>query len=482
LFFQVFMAYGVNMKQQIKSGLQLKALAVALVFTFPVIAEAGKVGADTTYDFSSCVETTLSQNPEMSVSASRIQQAESALNEASNSRLPQITASLTASNSNNALNVFGMKLQQRQVALNDFGLLEPGAQLGDGTYEPDALNHADAHTDFNTRIEMLIPVYNGGKISSYQAQAKAMIKAAQHGDVAVKQFLTFNVYQAYEAVHTARAFIEVSEKAVLAADSYVKTTTNLVREGILVRSELLNAKVNQSNARMTLEKAKNQETIALESLRMLMALDQDEKFDIGNRTDVKLPAEDLDELIAMAFANNPQLEAKRNEVGSSFAAVDATKAGLYPSFNVMARQDWNDESLGFESSSYTVAGVLSWKITDFGVTSSAVDKANAAAKVKEAELRSKENKLRLDVMTAWNKLDIASKQVSVNKLAEEQAEEAQRLVLKRYKNGVATITEVLAGQALLDKARAEVVSATFDRNVQAAKLRLDTGTMTLAQL
>ncbi|MEA3405701.1 MAG: TolC family protein [Pseudomonadota bacterium] len=469
------------MKQQIRSGLQLKALAVAIAFTFPVVVEAGKVGVGTTYDFNSCVETTLNQNPEISVSSARIQQAESALNEATNSRLPQITASLTASNSDNALNVFGMKLQQRQATFNDFGFGE-FAETGDAAVAPEALNNPDAHTDFNTRIEMLIPVYNGGKISSYQNQAKAMIKAARHGDVAVKQFLTFNVYQAYEAVHTARAFIEVSQKAVLAADSYVKTTTNLVREGILVRSELLSAKVNQSNARMTLEKAKHQETIALESLRMLMALDQDAKFDIGSRTDVKLPAEDLDELIAMAFSNNPQLEAKRNEVNSSFAAVDASKAGLYPSFNVMARQDWNDESLGFENSSYTIAGVVSWKITDFGVTSSGVDKANAAAKVKESELRSKENKLRLDVMTAWNKLDIATKQVHVNELAEEQAEEAQRLVLKRYKNGVATITEVLAGQALLDKARAEVVSATYERNLQAAKLRLDTGTMTLAQL
>ncbi len=473
------------MKQQNKSGLQLKSLAMAMAFAFPVVGEAAKVGAETTYEFNTCVETTLNQNPEMSVSAARIKQAESALNEASNSRLPQITASLTASNSDNALNVFGMKLQQRQAALADFGFDNTTANAfatGDYAHQPDALNNPDAHTDFNTRIEMLIPVYNGGKISSYQNQAKAMIKAAQNGDAAVKQFLTFNVYQAYEAVHTARAFIEVSEKAVLAADSYVKTTSNLVKEGILVRSELLSAKVNQSNARMALEKAKNQEAIALESLRMLMALDQSAAFDIGDRKDIDLPAGNVDELISMALSNNPELEAQRNQVSSSFAAVDASKAALYPSFNLMARHDWNDDELGFESGSYTVAGVVSWKITDFGVTTSAVDKANAAAKVKESELRSKENQLRLEVMTSWNKLDIADKQVRVNELAAEQAEEAQRLVLKRYKNGVATITEVLAGQALLDKARAEVVSATYDRNVQAAKLRLNTGTMTLAQL
>ncbi|MDG6774892.1 TolC family protein [Thiomicrorhabdus sp. ZW0627] len=467
------------MEQFNKTGMKLKSLALAVSLSFSWSVEAQ------TLEFKSCVEKTLSQNPEMAVSASRIQQAKSALKEATNSRLPQITASLTASNSDNPLNVFGMKLQQRQAALADFGFDSATAAAfgsGDFAYQPSALNHPDAHTDFNTRLEMLIPVYNGGKISAYQEQAKAMIKAAESGDVAVKQFLTFNVYQAYEAVHTARAYIDVAEKAVLASDSYVKTTSNLVDEGILVRSELLSAQVNQSNARMALEKAKNSEIVALESLKMLMALEPSAQIDVGHRVDVSLPVENVDDLIAMALASNPGLEAKRNEVNSSFAAVGVSKSGLYPSFNLMARQDWNDEQLGFESSSYTVAGVVSWKITDFGVTASGVDKANAAAKMKQSELRSKENQLRLEIIKAWHALEIDKKQVHVNQLAAQQAEEAQRLILKRYKNGVATITEVLAGQALLDKARAEVVAATYDRNIQAAKLRLNTGTMSLAQL
>lgn len=470
------------MKQSKKSQFKFNTLAAALLLAVPGLAMAA--GAKV-LDFKQCVENTLNQNPEMDVSQARIVQAESAYKEASHSRLPQITASLTASNSNNALNVFGMKLQQREAALSDFGFDSVTANaFGSGNYahEPKDLNYPDAHTDFNTRIEMLIPVYNGGKITSYENQAKAMIQAAQNGDEAVKQFLTFNVYQAYEAVHTARAFIQVAEQAVLAADSYVKTTSNLVDEGILVRSELLSAKVNQSNARMALEQAQNQEKIALESLKTLMASEVLENIDVGVRIDMSLPADNVEDMIAMAFAKNPQLEAKRYEVNSSFAAVGASKAGLYPSFNLMARQDWNDDTLGFDSSSYTVAGVVSWKITDFGVTGSAVDRANAAAKAEEAQLRSQQNQLRLSLLTAWNKLEVAKKQVNVNKLAVEQAEEAQRLILKRYKNGVATITEVLAGQALLDKARAEVVSATFEKNLQTARLRLDTGTLRLDML
>lgn len=463
------------MNQSKKSQFKLTALAMALALVAPGMAAAGgKV-----LEFKQCVENTLNQNPEMEVSKLRIQQAESAYKEASHSRLPQITASLTASNSDNALNVFGMKLQQRQATFADFGFADQAKGLD---YAPGDLNKPDAHSDFNTRIEMLIPVYNGGKITSYENQAKAMIQAAQNGDEAVKQYLTFNVYQAYEGVHTARAYIQVAEQAVLAADSYVKTTTNLVEQGILVRSELLSAKVNQSNARMALEKAQNQEKIALESLKTLMSSEYLESIDVGSRVDISLPADNVDDLVAMALSKNPQLEAKRNEVNSSFAAVGASKAGLYPSFNLMARQDWNDDTFGFDSSSYTVAGVVSWKITDFGVTSSGVDRANAAAKAQEAQLRSQENQLRLSLLTAWNTLQVAKKQVHVNQLAVEEAEEAQRLILKRYSNGVATITEVLAGQALLDKARAELVAATFEKNLQTAKLRLDTGTLRLDML
>lgn len=436
-------------------------------------------------DFKSCVNAALGQNPEMEVSQYRIQQAEFALAEADANRMPQITASMTGTNSNNALNVFGMKLNQRQASLGDFGFNNQTAaafQNGDWGYQPKDLNEPGSHSDFNTRLEVMVPVWNGGKVSSYQDQAKAMIKAAQHGDKAVQQFLTFNVYQAYEGVHTARAFVAVAEQAVIASESYVRTTENLVNQGVVVRSELLSANVHLSEAKTALEKAQTQEMIALDNLRMLMAMDENAALDVGPRMDISLPSTSLDELITMATTTNPKLKATREESISKKAAVDADKADQYPHFNIMVRGDANDENLGFESTSYTVAGVLSWKITDFGVTANKVDRARALASEKQASLRSQENKTRLEVLKAWRSLKVAEKQVKSHKLAVEQAEEAQRLTMKRYKGGIATMTEVLASQAQLDKARAILVNAVFEKNIQKAKLRLETGTMSVEQL
>ncbi|MDX1353749.1 MAG: TolC family protein, partial [Thiomicrorhabdus sp.] len=387
---------------------KLTALMLAISAAMPMSALAEKM------DFKACVNSALNQNPEMAVSAARVEQAQGALTKAESSRLPQITLSVTGSNSDNALNVFGMKLQQRQASLGDFGFDTTTTNefmSGNYAYEPESLNNPKAHTDFNTRIEMLIPVWNGGKIGSYEDQAQAMIEAAKKGDVAVQQFLTYNVYQAYEAVHAARSFIKVAKQAKETADSYVKTTQNLVDQGVVVRSEFLSAKVNQSAAEVALLKAQGQEQIALDTLKMLMSVESSADVDVANRVDLELPVDNVEELLNMALNGNNELDAKRKEAVSTTFAVDAAKADYYPSFNLMLRQDWNDESLALSNGSYTIAGVVSWKITDFGVTRGSVDMANASAAQKKAAVKSHENKVRLDVLTTWRKLQIAQQQV-----------------------------------------------------------------------
>ncbi|NPA71639.1 MAG: TolC family protein, partial [Gammaproteobacteria bacterium] len=312
-------------------------------------------------------------------------------------------------------------------------------------------------------------------------QAAAMIEAAQQGNLAVQQYLTYNVYQAYEGVHAARAYIKVAEQAKVTADEFVRTTKNLMDEGVVVRSEYLTAKVHQSMAEVELLKAQGQEQIAFDSLRMLMNLEAGAPIEVAERFDLELSVDSAEELLGMAMSN-PKLEAQRKEAASSVFEVDAAKAEFYPNFNVMLRQEWNDDSLSLANGSYTIAGVVSWKITDFGVTSSSVDMANASAQQKRAKVHSEENKLRLEVLTSWHKMQVAKKQVQSDLLAVQQASEAQKLIMKRYKGGVSTMTEVLATQTQLDKARAHLAAAQYDLNVYKAKIRLATGTMDIQSL
>ena len=60
--------------------------------------------------------------------------------------LPQIGVSYTAMSTNNPLNAFGFKLQQKSITQNDFN--------------PDLLNHPSGTPDFTTKIEVQQPLIN----------------------------------------------------------------------------------------------------------------------------------------------------------------------------------------------------------------------------------------------------------------------------------------------------------------------------------
>lgn len=455
----------------------LKTLVIAMGFGLLAL-QPDLVGAQT-YDFKTSVETTLAQNPQREVSSARIEQAQAAVKQATNSRLPQLNLSFQVSRSDNPLNVFGMKLQQRQATFADFGFDE---FKGVSSIAPRDLNQAKARNDFNTAIELLLPIWNGGKIAGYKQQAQAMLAAAKDGDIAVQQMLTFYVYEAYEGVHASRSFIQVAEQALKASEAYITTTKNLVEQGIVVRSELLSAQAHHAEVELMLEQAKNHELLALDGLRSLMGLDPTADLDVSNRVNISLPTDDLNQLTQMALSFNPQLQAMRNQTYASQAAAKVVKSDMYPSVNFMARNDWNDDNLGLGESSYTLAAVAKWKVTDFGVTGRAVDRANAETKEAQAATKAKEQEIRLELLKAWREYQTSQKKVASNKAAVEYAEEAQGLIARRYETGVATMTEVLASQTQLDKARAELVNAEYSANIQKAQLRLATGQMSLEQI
>ncbi len=426
-----------------------------------------------------CVDIALRQNPDIMASQSQVAQAESALRQASGQRYPKLTASVTATRSNDALNAFGLKLGQRNATFNDFGLAE---YQGVGSVAPSALNYPGPVNNYDKRLELQIPLYNGGLISGYVDQAHAYVKAARQGDQAARHQVTFHVIQAYQGAHAAHSYVVVAKQARAAAEAYVKTTQNLLNEGVVVRSDLLFAQVNLANVDVNLEEAQRAEAGAIDQLHLLLGLPLDEKLEIGPDYDPPSPGGNVTQLQDDAVAGNPGLLAMRHQLDAANASVNVARADYYPHFNAMIRQDWNAPTIQQGSSSYTVAGVLSWQLFDMGVTRGAVGRADASRAELQTRLSQAEQGLRYQVADAWRGAIEAESRVAAKTMAVAQAEEAQRLVAKRYENGVTTMVEVLAAQAQLDKARADEITAHFQLTVQRSALRLAVGKLDSEQL
>ena len=448
--------------------------------TVAVMLAASGVRAQT-LEFRQCVETALAQNPDLSISHARIDQAQAGLREARGNRMPRLNLSLTGTRSNDALNAFGMKLGQRNATFNDFGAGEftgPGA-LG---VTPQNLNHPDAVNNFNSRIELQVPVYNGGMVRAYIDTAKAYVRAAQSGDEAARQQLIKNVLMAYQGVHTARAYIQVAQEARAAAEEYVRITEKLHKQGMVVKSDLLTARVNLEDVKVKLIEARDEEKSALNQLALLLGLPMDAPLEVGAAVMPGLQAGSDAELRQQASAGNAGLRALRAQVEATGAQVGVARAGKKPQFNVLLRQDWNDKDLGLTAPAYTVAGVLSWTAFDGGVTNAGVDRAEAARSEWRAKLRQAEAGIAYQVTDAQRRALEAQERETARTANLNQAQEALRRVRKRYESGMGTMVELLAAQAQLEQAGADLVAARYELAVNRTELKRAVGVLTVDTL
>ncbi len=439
-----------------------------------------------TLEFKQAVQTALSQNPELNIAKAQIDQAEAAVRQAEGNKLPRVNLSLTAVHTNDALSAFGLKLGQRQATFDDFGAGDFLNAMSTGgnplPIAPEKLNKPDAVTNFNPRVELLVPVYNGGMVQAYVDTAKAYVRAAQSGDRHARQQLVKHVLMAYQGVHTARAYIKVAKEAEQAAEEYVRITEKLHKQGMAVKSDVLSAKVNLEDVRVKLAEAKNAEAAALDQLHLLLGKPLEEPMDVGAPVLPGLLDGSDVELRARARDNHPGLQAMRHQVEAAGAQVNVARAGAKPQFNVMTKYDWNSDSLGLDAGSYTVAGVLSWTAFDGGSTHAGIDRAQAQRAELVAKLRQAEEGVGYQVTEAKRKALEADTRIAARKVAVEQATEAQRLVKKRYENGVGTLIELLAAQAQLDKARADQIAAEYELAVNRAELKRAAGVLAAEQL
>ncbi len=426
-------------------------------------------------DFNQCVDLALKQNPRMLAARARQAEAKGAVSEARGHLLPRLSAAFSASQSNNALTVFGMRLSQRQATFNDFGAgqFNPNNPAG-LDIAPNELNHPGSYHNFGTKLQLEIPIWNGGAVWGRLRQMRAMLQAAQSGNRMARQKLVFAVLRAYDGVIAANAGISVAEKAKRAAESYVKTSRALLARGVLVKSDLLSAEVHLEKVELAVESAQDTRANALDTLATLIGWPESMTLTVAGPVQPALPAAPLIVLQRDAMTRNADIIALRHRAEAAQEGIHVARAAYLPHVNAMADQEWNGRTLGNAAPSYTIGGEVTWNILDFA-RGGGMDRARAQHEQAMAALQEAQGKLRVQVAQIWRKAREAALRVKMRTLAVAQMKEAQRLVRLRYEHGVETVTGLLHGQAELDRARAELVAARYAQAMDRAALLLAVG-------
>jgi outer membrane protein TolC len=260
-------------------------------------------------------------------------------------------------------------------------------------------------------------------------------------------------------VHTARAYRQVAEQGREAAKEYLRVSDRLHQEGMAVKSDLLSARVNLEDAQLRVSDAERMEATALDRLKLLLGRPLSDSLEVGTPLQTTPQTVSETALVELARQQHPALAALRSQAHANRAQVDVARAGSLPQLSALARQDWNDDNLGTDADSYTLAGVLSWQAFDGGVTRAAMDRAEAGRSETLARLRQTEDGIVFEVRDALRRGQEAEQRLAAREAAVKDAEEAQRLTKKRYENGLTTLVDLLSVQTQLDKARADLVAA-----------------------
>ena len=201
--------------------------------------------------------------------------------------------------------------------------------------------------------------------------------------------------------------------------------------------------------------------------------------------DLALSSVDADPAVSLAEAYTARTDyaAARASVEAQLAAVNAARAGHFPTVSLKALYGgrWGEgASVGEEGARDPedvgrVGIVLDIPLFEGGRTAGRVREEQAKLGAAREALRKLELRIRLEVERALLNISFCRKRVAAGEKAIEQGKESLRIEREKYELGRGSVTDVLDAQAALLGAQTSYFTALAEYNISVAELRLATG-------
>src|SRR5699024_10349982 len=206
----------------------------------------------------------------------KVQQYESTLSEvelagSSSGFMPDISISHTGFYTNDPLNVFGFRLQQKSVRQEDFN--------------PELLNNPSGFQHFNTQFSIQQPLLNFDVFSARKA-LKEKIKAMDHKKQYVENMLIAELEKNYVNLQFLYEAKTVVEQGISTYEEFLRNTKNLEDQGYAKHSDVLMVEVELAEIKNKEIEIKNNITNLSEYLAWLMG--EENSADYLPTTDLEL--------------------------------------------------------------------------------------------------------------------------------------------------------------------------------------------------
>ncbi|HTK20565.1 MAG TPA: TolC family protein [Mucilaginibacter sp.] len=372
--------------------------------------------------------------------------------------LPDVTASYSAFTTNDPLSSFGFKLEQQVITANDFN--------------PALLNHPDRTSNYNANITVKQPLVNA---DMWYARKGAKLQADMYAYDAerTRQYLVFQVQQTCMQLQLANDVTRVLEQALGTAKDAYRFTSDRYNQGLLQKSDVLNAHVQVNSMESDLAKAKSGIANASDNLGLLMGRPAGTIYQLTDSL-VVVRAKSSETTVPLQRAD---LAAMQKAIDASEMMLTSVRMGYLPKLNAFGNFQYNDSRLAaFGANSYFAGIQLSWNIFNSNRTRRQVEMQTIEKNKLAEQFTQQKDQAQVELSKALRDLSDANIALKEQQLAVEQSQEALRILQNRYAQGLANTTDVLTAQTQLAQRELAFAQAKFSAQIAIAYINLLTTT------
>jgi len=287
----------------------------------------------------------------------------------------------------------------------------------------------------------------------------------------VKQDLVLQVKATYFNILKAEKIRQVALRAVEQLEAGVEVSQAYYDVGIIPKNDLLQTQVQMAQARQNLTKAEVELAIAKAAFNTLLRRDVEMEVTLEDILAYRPIEVTFEECLANARMNRPELKEAELNVKRVEKEVQLARSQYFPFLGVSGSR-YEDKD------SWNITAYARWTFWQWGKKRQLVrEKEIRLVQAEDARVQV-EDGISLEVKDAYLRLREAKDKIGVADVAVEQAEENYRINVERFREQVATTTEVLDAQTLLTQAKSNYYNALSDFNIARANLERAMGVVT----
>ncbi len=423
---------------------------------------SGTLAAEQPLTLSRATCTALSNSRAVSAADASARAATARARQARAHRLPQVDVSEVYYRTDSPAESFALQLNQERFDMQAF--------FGSDPNDPDPL------TTWISRLEVVQPVYTGGKLSARISQASLASDAEELGRRHTLEEVTFETVTAYTNLAKAREYLGLLEKARETTAEHVALAENYAAEGLIVEAEVLKARVYLAKMDELVEQARSGAELASAALNFHMGLPQSTPHELAPVPPPPPVDGDVEEWIQRALDARRDLGAARRKLEAGRLEVKAATAAYRPEVALIGRYEWYDDvAFGSHGKSTTLMGVARINLFRGGADKAARAAARHQASAWESNVERFEQGITLQVRQAWQELGTARARRQTALAALAAAEESLRVREERFRQGLDKMIDLLDAETQLREASVRELVARYDTALATYRLLYASG-------